>query len=60
MRIEDKESSQYFKKYIAEAIARYQIEHNLPVDDLSNWYHSCRYHADYFGLAGFKITEIKK
>ena len=55
MRIEDKESAHNFKKYIAEALARYQIEHDLPVDDFENWMYSCRYYNDYFSLANFKI-----
>lgn len=55
MRIEDRESAHDFKKYIAEAIARYQVEHGLEVDDFSNWMKACRYYNDYFDLADFKL-----
>ena len=55
MRVEDKESAHDFKKYIAEAIALYQIEHDLPVDDFRNWMTACRYYNDYFDLATFKV-----
>ena len=49
MRIEDKESAHNFKKYIAEALARYQIEHGLAVDDYRNWIIASEWYKDYFG-----------
>jgi hypothetical protein len=55
MRIEDKEAAHEFKKYISEALAKYQIEHNLEIDNLRNWFIACRYYNDYFDLSNFKI-----
>lgn len=35
------------KKYIAEAIARFQIENGIPVDNYRNWIIACQYGEDY-------------